>query len=210
MGCFEVSVDGQRVPTSEWGPKRARTLLKRLVAARGWPVTRDELFELFWPGDASERLGARLSVQLSAVRRILRGGVVADRLSIRLDTSRLEIDVDAWFALDDDAAIVEGYSEFLPEDRYDDWSAPLRDAIRDRFVTAARRLIDTIDDGAAFIPLLRRVVQVDPYDEPIQRALVGCLHADGRPAEAAAAHERYVEARAEPCLPAVKFDDIIG
>ncbi|NNE11544.1 MAG: alpha/beta fold hydrolase, partial [Ilumatobacter sp.] len=58
MGRFEVAVDEQPVRTSSWGSKRARTLLKRLVAARGWPVTRDELFELLWPGDDSDRLGA--------------------------------------------------------------------------------------------------------------------------------------------------------
>ena len=211
MGRFGVSVDGEPVSTSEWGSKRARTLLKRLVAARGWPVTRDELFEVLWPGDASDRLGARLSVQLSAVRRILRGGVIADRSSIRLDTSRLEIDIGAWFALDDDGAIVEAYvGDFLPDDRYDDWSAPLRDEMRDRFVAAARRLIGAGGDAAAVIPLLRRVVEVDPYDEPTQRALVRRLHADGRPAEAASAHERYVAALAELDLPAVSLEDVIG
>ena len=210
MGRFEVLVDGEPVPTSDWGSKRARTLLKRLVAAREWPVTRDELFELLWPDDVSDRLGARLSVQLSAVRRILRGGVVADRSSIRLDTSRLEIDIHAWFALDDDAAIVEAYAgEFLPDDRYDDWSGPVRDEMRDRFVAAARRLIDTGDDDAV-VPLLRRVVEVDPYDEPTQRALVRRLYVDGRPAEAASAHERYVAAMAELDLRAASFDDVIG
>ena len=66
MGRFDVVVDGTSVPTSAWGSKRARTLLKRLVVARGWPVTRDELIEVLWPeGGDIDRLGARLSVQLS-------------------------------------------------------------------------------------------------------------------------------------------------
>lgn len=211
MGRFEVTVDGESVPTGDWGSKRARTLLKRLVAARGWPVTRDELFELLWPGDTSDRLGARLSVQLSAVRRVLRGGVIADRSSIRLDTTRLEIDVDAWFSLDGDAEIVEAYvGDFLPDDRYDDWSVPLRDEMRDRFISAARRLIASGDDGVEVVRLLRRVVEVDPYDEPTHRALVRRLHADGRPMEAASAHERYVAVMAELDLPASSLDDIIG
>lgn len=210
MGRFDVSVDGEPVPTNDWGSKRARTLLKRLVAARGWPVTRDELFELLWPDDASDRLGARLSVQLSAVRRILRGGVIADRSSIRLDTSSLEIDIDTWFALDDDAAIVEAYTgEFLPDDRYDDWSAPLRDEMRDRFAAAARRLIEADNDAATVVPLLRRAIEVDPYDEPMQRALIHRLHADGRPAEAASAHERYVALMAELGLLAASLDEVI-
>ena len=124
MGRFDVVVDGTSVPTSAWGSKRARTLLKRLVVARGWPVTRDELIEVLWPdGGDIDRLGARLSVQLSAVRRILRGGVIADRSSIRLDLDHVDVDIERWFAQTDDAAIVAGYDgEFLPDDRYEDWS----------------------------------------------------------------------------------------
>ena len=83
LGRFEVTVDGEPVPPAAWGSRRARTLLKRLVVARGWPVTRDELTELLWPGEVSDRLSARLSVQLSAVRRVLHGGVVADRSTVR-------------------------------------------------------------------------------------------------------------------------------
>ena len=136
MGRFDVVVDGTSVPTSAWGSKRARTLLKRLVVARGQPVTRDELIELLWPdGGDVDRLGARLSVQLCAVRRILRGGVIADRSSVRLDLDHVDVDIERWFALTDDAAIVAGFhGELLPDDRYEDWSAPLREEIRARFV----------------------------------------------------------------------------
>ena len=135
LGRFDVIVDGTSVPTSAWGSKRARTLLKRLVVARGWPVTRDELIEVLWPEAVDiDRLGARLSVQLSAVRRILHGGVIADRSSIRLDLDHVDVDIERWFAQTDDSAIVAGYDgEFLPDDRYEDWSAPLRDEIRARF-----------------------------------------------------------------------------
>jgi pimeloyl-ACP methyl ester carboxylesterase len=63
LGRFAVTVDGQEVPVSAWGSRRARQLCKRLVAARGWPVTRDELFDLLWPDEIDrDRLGARLSV----------------------------------------------------------------------------------------------------------------------------------------------------
>lgn len=209
MGRFEVVVDGELVPTSEWGSKRARTLLKRLVVARGWPVTRDELFEVLWPGEASDRLGARLSVQLSAVRRILRGGVIADRSSIRLDTSRVAIDLEEWFRLDDDRGIVDGYvGELLPSDRYDDWSGPLRDEMRDRFVGAARRLIEADADDAD--ALMRRLVDIDPYDESAHRGLVRRLHAAGRHGEAATAHQRYSRSMAELGVVPEPWDDVVG
>jgi pimeloyl-ACP methyl ester carboxylesterase/DNA-binding SARP family transcriptional activator len=208
MGHFLVEVDGVPVATSDWGSKRARTLLKRLIVARGWPVTRDELFEVLWPGEDSDRLGARLSVQLSAVRRILGGGVIADRSSIRLDLDAVDVDLERWFANDGDDAIVDGYpGEFLPDDRYDDWSGPLRDEMRARFVSAARRVAATAEPARS-VGLLRRVLVEDPFDEPSHRALVRTLHTDGRLGEAATAHAVYVAAMDELGVPAADWDSI--
>lgn len=205
MGRFEVVVDGSPARPGDWGSRQARTLLKRLVVARGWPVPREELVHLLWPDELSDRLAARLSVQLSAVRRVLGGAVVADRSTVRLDLAAVDVDVERWFRLEDDLVLVRGYAELLPEDRYDDWTAPLRDQMRDRFVAAAHRvaravLADPADGGAGSedgVVLLRRVLELDPYDEEAHRALVELLHRDGRHGEAVAAQERYEEAMAE-------------
>jgi pimeloyl-ACP methyl ester carboxylesterase/DNA-binding SARP family transcriptional activator len=209
MGRFDVVVDGTSVPTAEWGSKRARTLLKRLVVARGWPVTRDELFDLLWPDDVGiERLGARLSVQLSAVRRILGGGVIADRSSIRLDLDHVDVDIERWFAQTDDTAIVSGYGgEFLPDDRYEDWSAGLRDEMDARFGAAARRLAAVSAPGEA-IELWRRVLAQDPYDEGAHRALVATLRSEGRLREARTAYHTYVAAMDDLEVSSTSWGDI--
>lgn len=122
LGRFEVPVDGEQVAAAEWGSRQARTVLGRLVAGRGWPVTREELIDILWPDERSDRLGARLSVQLSAVRRVLGGGVVADRSTVRLDLSAVSVDLEGWFRLTDDRAVVEGFADPLPEYRYEDWA----------------------------------------------------------------------------------------
>ena len=215
LGEFEVLVDGEPVPTSEWGSKRARTLLKRLVAAQGWPVTRDELIELLWPGELSDRLNARLSVQLSAVRRVLHGAVVADRSTVRLDLSAVSVDLAQWSRLDDDDdAIVDGYpGDFLPDDVYEDWSAGVRDEARSRFVASARRLATAAqetDDHERAEMVLRRIIAADMFDEPAHRALVTTLHAAGRLGEARTAHDVYVTAMAELSVPAAGYDDIVA
>jgi pimeloyl-ACP methyl ester carboxylesterase/DNA-binding SARP family transcriptional activator len=209
MGWFDVVVDGTSVPTSAWGSKRSRTLLKRLVVARGWPVTRDELIELLWPeGGGSGRLGARLSVQLSAVRRILRGGVIADRSSIRLDLDHVDVDIEQWFAHTDDTAVVAGYSgEFLPDDRYEDWSTPLRDEIRARFGVAARRLAEVSHADDA-IELWRRVLTQAPYDEDAHRSLVATLRSEARISEARIAYQTYVTAMDDLGVSSTSWDDI--
>ena len=203
LGEFRVEVDGVEVPTSEWGSRRARTLLKRLVAAQGWPVTRDELIELLWPDEVGadrDRLSARLSVQLSAVRRILRGGVIADRSTVRLDRNAVDLDLSRWNELTDDLAIVTGYGEFLPDDRYDDWSGPTRDEVRTRMVAAARRVVDDAlgrADGATAEAAARAIVRADEFDEVGHQSLIAALAAQGRHGEARTAHEAYARAMAE-------------
>lgn len=214
LGGFEVLVDGIQVPTSEWGSKRARTLLKRLVAAQGWPVTRDELIDLLWPGELSNRLNARLSVQLSAVRRVLHGAVVADRSTVRLDLDAVDVDLERWSALVDDAAVVDGYpGDFLPDDVYEDWSAGVRNEARSRFVTSARRVVDeaqTSGDHDRVESLLRRILVADAYDEPAHRALIVTLHATGRLGEARAAHDAYTAVMGDLAVSAADYDDIIA
>ncbi len=199
LGRFGVEVNGRPVPTSAWGSKRARQLCKRLVAARGWPVTRDELFELLWPDENdTRRLGARLSVQLSAVRRVLDGGIIADRQTVALDLDHVSTDLEDFFGAADNEAIVAAYpGEFLPEDVYEDWSTGVRDEARARFVTAARRLgaaaAGTGDPDRA-AELARRLIETDPYDEQAHRLLVEALVGGGAVREAARAHEAWVTA----------------
>jgi DNA-binding SARP family transcriptional activator len=208
MGRFDVLVDGRAVPTSAWGSKRARTLLKLRVAARGEALTRARLIDVLWPEDGDiERLGPRLSVQLSAVRRILRGGVIADRSLVRLDLDRVVVDIERWFDLADDALIVaEHHGDFLPEDRYEDWSVRLRDEIRARYVGAVRRLADA-SSAADAIDLWWNAVAHDPYDERSYRSLVATLRAEGRLGEARTAYQSYVAALHDLGLPASAWDD---
>ena len=142
LGRFGVEVDGDEVPVSAWGSKRARQITKRLVAARGWPVRREELIDMLWPDEADLRkLSARLSVQLSGVRRVLGGGIVADRDTVRLDLDEVSTDLEDLYAAGSDEAIVEAYGgEFLPGDVYEDWTGGPRDEARSVFVVAATRL----------------------------------------------------------------------
>ena len=69
LGAFEVSsADGT---TARWTSRKARKLLKILVAHRGAPVHREVLMDLLWPTVDPATLGNRLSVALSTVRRAL-------------------------------------------------------------------------------------------------------------------------------------------
>lgn len=213
LGRFAVEIDGEEISTTDWGSRNARQLCKRLVAARGWPTTRDELIDMLWPDEHDRpKLSARLSVQLSAVRRILRGGVIADRATVRLDLDEVSTDLEDFYKATDDAAVVAAYTgEFLPEDLYDDWAGAPRDEARIRFVAAAHRVADGAmgvghRDGA--VTLARRLVGADRYDEAAHRLLVQALAAAGMPGEARRAHEAWQQAMAELEATVPSFEDV--
>lgn len=202
LGRFAVEVDGEEIPVSDWGSKRARQITKRLVAARGWPVRREELIDLLWPEESDlRRLGARLSVQLSGVRRVLSGGIAADRDTVRLDLDQVSTDLESFYAAQSDDEVVELYQgEFLPGDVYDDWTVGPRDEARSRFVGAASRLaemaLDSRDSDAA-ASLARRLIEADSLDETGHRLLVRSFVAAGQQRDAERAHAQWASVMGE-------------
>lgn len=214
LGKFAVERDGVEVAAGEWGSRHARQLLKRLVAANGWPVTRDELTDLLWPEATDvDRLSARLSVQLSTVRRVLGGGIVSDRQSVRLDFDELSTDLADFHASADDEATVAAYDGvFLPDDLYDDWTSPVRLESQTRFVEAALRLAreaaaGTEHDRAA--ELAARIVAADPFHEGAHDLLVRSLIASGQIGAARDAHDAWTQTMAELDVPTPPFDTLL-
>lgn len=204
MGGFGVRIGDHEVPLSAWGSRRARQLCKRLAVALGQPVTRDELAEMLWPDENIERLPARLSVQLSTVRRILGGAIVADRSAVRLDMTAVHLDLDLLHRAladgDDQHAVDNYHGELLPEDTYEDWALAPRAQLRDLIIGAHRRLAITASgagrhDTAA--EHLARLLDLDLYDERAHEQRTIALVAARRPGEAQRADERYRAAMAE-------------
>jgi len=101
LGRFAVLRAGEAVPLAAWQSRKARDLLKLLVARRGHPVTREAAAEAMWPEEDPEPLGNRLSVALSIIRRVLDPGrrhppdhyVVADAQAIALRLDRAGVDL---------------------------------------------------------------------------------------------------------------------
>ena len=202
LGGFAVEIGGEPVPTAAWGSRRARQLCKRLVAARGWPVTRDELIDMLWPEEADmDRLSARLSVQLSAVRRVLGGGVIADRETVRLNLDEVSTDIEDLYLATVDQEIVDAYpGEFLPEDRYDDWTMSTRDEARTKFVAAATHLTESSignGDTQSATELAHRLIASDQFDGDARALLVRALLAAGHQREASRARDAWAAAFAE-------------
>jgi DNA-binding SARP family transcriptional activator/tetratricopeptide (TPR) repeat protein len=226
FGRFEVHVAGRPVPASGWQSRKARDLLRILVARRGRPVPRGELCELLWPDDDPDRTGHRLSVLLSIVRGVLDPGkanatdhyLVADQTSIALDITRVRVDVEEFLAhvaqgrrLVDRGAAAEARTlltaverqytaDAFADEPYADWSRPMREEARAAYLSVLRMLAQVTraasGPGAA-VGLLLRLLEHDPYDEYAHRSLVHAFVAGGQHGEARRAFGRYRDAMRE-------------
>jgi DNA-binding SARP family transcriptional activator len=221
LGGFAVLREGHVVRVSEWQSKRARELLKVLVARRGRPASRFYLMETLWPGEDPDRVSNRLSVALTTVRNVLdpehrrppEAFIRADKDSVHLDLSALDIDLERFLAAAGEGlgalrrgaaadaisvleeATVAYAGDFLVENPYDDWAAPAREEARAAYIAAARALalhsVSSRDPDTA-VPYFLRILEVDRYDEQAHLGLVSALADTGRHGEA---HRHYLTYR---------------
>jgi ATP/maltotriose-dependent transcriptional regulator MalT/DNA-binding SARP family transcriptional activator len=212
LGRFRVLLSGEPVPLGAWQSRKARDLLKILVARRGRPTPREALMEALWPGQSPGPLGNRLSVLLSTVRGVLDPGkrrdqdhfVGADKNAVWLDEANLSVDVEEFLRTADEAlrlhraggsdavgrlaaAEADYTGDFLEEDAYEDWALAMREEARATYIAIARALADTAaarGDVDATTRYSLRVLERDPYDEPAHLGLVAALERAGRHGEA--------------------------
>jgi DNA-binding SARP family transcriptional activator len=205
MGGFAVRVGSQEVAPTAWGSRRARQLCKRLAVAAGQPVPRDLLMEMLWPGEVdANRLGARLSVLLSNIRRVLGGGLVGDSAAVALDVATVDLDlrrIHEALARGDDEAVIEAHvGPILPEDAYEDWAMEAREHVVRAVIGAHRRLATEAASAGRVDDVERHtagILELDPFDEWAHEMLVRTLAASDRPGDAARAEDRYRQRMAE-------------
>jgi DNA-binding SARP family transcriptional activator len=221
LGSFRVLRRGEQVSLSEWQSKKARDLLKILVARRGHMTPRDYLMETLWPEEDPGRLGNRLSVALATARAVLdpQDGfdpdhfVAADKEAIGVRLDHVAVDVESFLdqartglALEKDASADEAFAilkeaeesyagDFLEEDLYEDWTTPLREEARATYVAVARSLAGAslqAGDHDSVVRYLLRILERDPFDEEAHLGLVIALEGAGRHGEARRQYRLYV------------------
>jgi DNA-binding SARP family transcriptional activator len=226
LGGFRVLRDGRPVPLRAWQSKKARDLLKLLVARRGRPAPRECLIEALWPDDDPRRTANRLSVALSTVRAVLdpehrfepEHFLVAGRDAIALETERITLDLELFVAQAEaglalvragreedarrslEAAETTYAGDFLEEDLYEDWAAGPREEARALYIAVVRalaRLSETAGDHEAAGRHCLRILERDPYDEDAHLALVRTRLSARAHGEARRAYTRYAARMAE-------------
>jgi DNA-binding SARP family transcriptional activator len=213
LGAFRVVRAGTPVPLAEWQSRKARDVLRILIARRGRAVPRDLLMETLWPEEDPAKLANRLSVALATVRGVLDPDkdhptehyVAADKNAVRLVLENVAVDVESFLA-DASAGLAllrEGRSAdarellaaaeaayagaFLEEDAYEDWALPLREEVQAAYVRVARALAADAAASGEYDAAGRyflRVLEHDSYDENAHLGLVSTLLDAGRHGEA--------------------------
>jgi ATP/maltotriose-dependent transcriptional regulator MalT/DNA-binding SARP family transcriptional activator len=222
LGEFRVTRDGLPIPNTAWQSKKARDLLKILVARRR-PTPRDQLMELLWPGVGPTVAGNRLSVLLSTVRDVLQpqlGGespLAATDGAVSLNRAQVSIDVedflarasgafDAYRTGEPDAttqlvaAIAAHTGDFLENDPYQEWASAIAEEVRAAHIALLRALTTRLRNAGATDDAVRytlRLLEQDTYDEEAYRTLIGVLFHAGRLGEARRHYRNYVRRMAE-------------
>lgn len=217
LGGFRVERKGEPVTNSKWRSRKARQLLKMLIARRGRPAHREQLIESLWPDETDANLSNRLAVAVSTIRGVLDPDranegdffVKGDAETLRLDLDHLWVDVEHFLLLakqvlagdiaksDEAEALYRG--EFLEEDKYEDWAQPLREEARAVYLYLLRRRVVIAEDVNVEegIEARLRILELDPWDEEAHVGLMSALEAAGRHGEARRARRRYVSRMVE-------------
>lgn len=222
LGGFEV-VSAEGVP-SHWQSRKARDLLKILVARRGVAIPRDSLMDLLWPDQAPGAVVNRLSVACTAVRRALDPErtspgdtyLVTKDGMLQLRSDRLWIDAEH-FLTEADAALsptlapedalprltaaLEAHrGEALIEEPYALWAERMRRDVQVAYFACAYRVAELSNasgDQFTRAEAFRRILVFDEYDQRAHLGLIDALRRLGSPGQAAQAAQRYGERMAE-------------
>jgi DNA-binding SARP family transcriptional activator len=201
LGRFAVLREGEPIPLAAWQSRKARDLLKVLVARRGHPITREAAAETMWPEEDPEPLGNRLSVALSTIRKVLDPGrrhppdhyVEADAQTIALRLDRVHVDLIEFLRIADraiglmakgdrdaaEAPLRQAHriyaGDFLEDNLYEEWAVEAREEARSRLLTVLRllaRLATDRGDYESAGQYLGQLLERDPYDEEAWLALI--------------------------------------
>lgn len=236
LGGFRTCLAGREVPPDAWRLRKAAAIVKLLALAPGLLLHRDQLLEALWPDLDPQSAANSLHQALYFARKVLepersrrarptfltwegesvrlgpRGGVWVDVLEFEAAAAR---------AADGEALrrAFELYrGELLPEDRYEDWAAAPREALRLRFQGVALALARTAacsGDAALAERALVRALETDRALEEAHLALIRLYLSQGDRARAARQYSQMVaalrqELGAEPGPEAVALQKQIG
>lgn len=205
LGPFQFLRDGAPIDTTGLA-RRVQSFLRMVATAPDHRVSRDVAVEAFWPDSDAQAGASNLRYFLHVLRRFLGADpslVIVAANHVVLDPScQYRVDLDDFERLAEEAprepgaldeAMARYRGEPLPEDRYEDWAAPIRDRIQQTWRTLLVTKANHEEEAGRLseaISCVESVVALDPVDEEAAYHLMRLLIATGRRADAVREFQR--------------------
>ena len=203
LGGLSLSVNGQIIKNI--GSRKAEALLVYLAVGKK-QQNRDVLSALFWPESSQEQASTSLRVVLSILRKSLGAYLEISRNSIKIDPDAkvyLDLaDLEMKLAGDHIEQALDIYQgDFLagfnihdsPE--FENWVRCEQDRVRKLVVGSLHGLIlEALEDGnySNGQTYARRLIEIDPLDEPALQKYMLALVLDGQRITALAEYQKYM------------------
>ena len=216
LGRIEIEVGNDPIPDAAWPRRPMRSLLLLLLATPGRRLHREQVLDALWPESAPRTALNALYVTVHGLRRTLEPGLTNGKLSAYVDVasdlvslrpgSVAWVDVDAFEAelrvaagngrREALAAALTLYGgDLLADERYVDWPVPRREHLRAAWRDAGieyAALEREAGQPLAAVRHLERILDADPVDETVHRALMLSFSAAGRREDALRRFDRCV------------------
>ena len=218
MGEFTVLRGTRPVPEAEWKSRRAKSLLKLLVAHEGQRLPREQAMDLLWPGTGGGKDPAMFNALLHRLRRAIEPKAAKDVFCIQQEEGMVGLNSSSvWtdagqFRLhlrhaarlrsqnrksellqEYERAIALYRGDFLADDVYEEWSGAMRDQLRAAYLQAledAGELADGSGDRDKALQLFERMFLAEPSNEKACRWLMTRYHSLDRRSDAVRTYER--------------------
>ncbi len=215
FGPFEASQGGHFLTNQDWRSKQTRAICKILLARQDQVVSSDQFIDILWPEESVEIARRRLHVRISQLRTALGN---KKPLVQTVDGGYIFTpDADCWLDINEfQTAITQGQrffengqsleainyfeqarklyrGEFLAEDLYLDWTLPLREFYRERFLSLLIELSECYAQQGRYrlaIARCREALTLDPFREIIYKHLMLYHYYAGERTQSLQAYER--------------------
>lgn len=200
LGGFRLWVEDRLIDPATWRLRKARALVKRLALAAGQRLHREQIIEALWPDLEPTAAANNLHQALHIARRALTIDS-SDQRPFELSDDHIQLWPDGPLTVDvlefEDAATVALNSQkaddcrtalsywagtLLPEDRYDEWLEPRREALA-RLVTRVRLcLAHGLEDQGDFrtaVDAVLPILEIDAAHETAHALLMRLYARDG-------------------------------
>ena len=214
LGRFEV-VRGQKILTAnDWSRHKAALLFQYLALEHR--LIKDQVIEFLWPDNTPEFGANNLYQTLHLLRQTLENGLGRDSADhiLLFEGGVLSLESDVWVDADEfqhrcanpqasipdlEQALALYQGDLLPDNLYDEWTQPRREALQRLHRDVTLRLVDHYREAMNLqgaIALLMPLVARDRTDESAHRELMRLYALGGRRHEALRQYQRCVEALA--------------